>query len=156
LEEAKPIQALVLDTNILISSLVRSKGITRVSVTILLHDENHKAVAPAEVIQELKDHAQDICGKAGITQQNLERALDQLLENVELVPLSVYGSRLQEALQSVRDESDAPFAALALARSPSIIVTYNKRHFDSRRLLRRRVRVLTPVETVGMLYSVRD
>ena len=113
-------------------------------------------MAPAEVIQELKDHAQDICSKAGIRQQHLQRALDQLLQNVELVPLSVYSSKLHEALQYVRVESDAPFAALALARSPSMIVTYNRRHFNSRRLLHRGVRVLTPVETIGILYSVRD
>lgn len=113
-------------------------------------------VAPGEVIEELKGHAQDICSKAGITQQHLEKALDQLFENVELVPLSVYGSKLHEALQSVRDDSDAPFAALALAKSPSIVVTYNKRHFDSRRLLRHRVRVLTPVEAIGILSSVRN
>jgi predicted nucleic acid-binding protein len=131
--------------------LVRSEGITRVSVTILLHDENYKVVAPAEIVQELKDHVQDICSKAGIMKQHLEGVLDQLLENIELVPFSVYGSKLREALQCVRDESDVPFAGVALARSPSTIVTYNKRHFNSRRLSRHEVRVLTPVETVDVL-----
>jgi predicted nucleic acid-binding protein len=107
-------------------------------------------VAPAEVIQELKDHTKDICSKAGLTKEHLEKALDQLLEKVELVPFSTYSFELHEALLSVRDQSDAPFAALALARSPSIIVTYNKRHFNSSRLARRGVRVLTPVETVSI------
>lgn len=135
--------------------MVRSEGITRVSVTILLHDENYEVVAPAEVVQELKDHVQDICSKAGITQQHLEGALDQLLENIELVPFSTYDSKLREALQCVRDESDAPFAGVALARSPSTIVTYNRRHFNSKRLSRHEVRVLTPVEAVDLL-RVRD
>jgi predicted nucleic acid-binding protein len=40
-EEAKAIRTLILDTNVLISSWVRSEGITRVSLTILLHDENY-------------------------------------------------------------------------------------------------------------------
>ncbi len=113
-------------------------------------------MAPAEVIQELKDHTQDICSKVAVTKSHLEKALDDLLENVELVSLPAYSGKLHEALRSVRDESDAPFAALALARSPSIILTYNRRHFNSRRLNRRGVRVLTPVETVHALYSVRN
>lgn len=75
-------------------------------------------MAPAELIQELETHTQEICRQAGITQQHLERALDQLLENVELVQLTVYRGKLHDALLFVQDESDAPFAALALARSP--------------------------------------
>jgi predicted nucleic acid-binding protein len=132
----------------LISSLVRSEGITRVNITILLHDATQKVVAPAELIQELRAHTNEFCRKSSITLQHLERALNQLLENVELVQLSAYRSKLHEAVQFVRDESDAPFAALALARSSSIIITYDKRHFNSKRLLRRGVRVLTPVDVV--------
>ncbi len=71
--------------------------------------------------------------------------------NVELASLSSYQNELHEALQFVRDESDAQFAALALLRSPSTIVTYNKRHFNCRRLVRRHVQVLTPVDALREL-----
>ncbi len=145
MEEAKTIHTLVLDTNVLISSLVRSEGITRAALTILLHDESYQVIAPADVVEELRVHAEEICRKAGITQELLEGALDRLLESVKLAPLLSYQSELYKALQFVRDESDAPFAALALARSPSTIITYNKKHFNSRGLLRRGVQVLTPV-----------
>jgi len=150
-EEAKAIRTLILDTNVLISSLVRLEGITRVSLTILLHDENCEVLAPADLVEELRTHAQEICHKASITRSLLEETLDRLLENVELALLSSYRRKLQEALQFVRDESDAPFAALALMRSPSTIITYNKKHFNSRRLLRQQVQVLTPVEALSKL-----
>jgi predicted nucleic acid-binding protein len=150
-EEAKAIRTLILDTNVLISSLVRLEGITRVSLTILLHDENCKVLAPADVIEQLRAHAQEISHKASITRSLLEETLERLLENVQLAPVSSYRNELQEASQLVRDESDAPFAALALVTSPSIIVTYNKRHFNSRGLMRRQVRVLTPVEVLRQL-----
>lgn len=86
---------------------------------------------------------------------HLERALEQLLVDIELIPLMVYGRKLRESMQCVSDESDSPFAALSLARPPSIIVTYNKRHFKSRRLSRHKIRVLTPVETVNAVTMKR-
>jgi len=147
-EEAKTIRTLILDTNVLISSLVRSEGITRASLTILIHDENCEVLAPAEVVEELSTHAQEISHKGNITRSLLEETLERLLEKVQLAPLSSYRNELQEASQFVRDEGDAPFAALALVRSPSIIVTYNKKHFNSKRLMRRQVQVLTPVEVL--------
>ena len=72
MEEAKSIHTLILDTNVLISSFVRSEGITRASLTILLHDERYEIIAPADVVEELRAHAQEICRKAGITQRLLE------------------------------------------------------------------------------------
>ena len=151
MEEAKAIRTLILDTNVLISSLVRSEGITRVSLTILLHDENCEVLAPADVVEELRAHAQEICHKAGFTLPLLEETMDRLFVNVELAPLSSYQNELHEALQFVRDERDAPFAALALLRSPSTIITYNKRRFNSKGLGRLQVQVLTPVEALHEL-----
>lgn len=151
MEEAQPIQTLILDTNVLISSLVRSEGITRASLTILLHREEQEVLVPAEVIQELRAHMKDIAHKARVGRQHLEGAIEQLLARVNSVSAAVYIGYLSESLQYVDDESDAPFVALALAKSPSIIVTYNKRHFKSRLLARRGITVLTPVE-VARLY----
>jgi len=94
-EEAKAIRTLILDTNVLISFLVRSEGITRTSLTILLHDENCKVVAPADIVGELRKHIQEICNKSGIARPLLEEALDRLLENIELAPVSSYENRLR-------------------------------------------------------------
>lgn len=150
-EEAKVIRSLILDTNVLIASLVRSEGITRASLTILIHHENCRVLAQADLVEELKKHSQEICNKAGLTRPLLEDMLAQLLENIDLAPVSLYENKLREALQFVRDDSDAPFAALALRRTPSTIITYNKRRFMLRRLLRGQVQVRTPVEVVREL-----
>ena len=151
MEEAKPIRTLILDTNVLVSSLIREEGITRASLAILLHDENCRISAPADVVEELRKHAQEICNKAGITRSLFEDSLNRLLENVDLAPASAFENQLHAALRFVRDDSDAPFAALALVKSPSIIMTYNKRHFNSRRLSRRRILVRTPAEAIREL-----
>ena len=151
MEEAKTIRTLILDTNVLISSLVRSEGVTRTSLTILLHDENCNVSAPADVVEELKKHIEEICDKSGIARPLLDTALDHLLAHVDLVPASLYENELREGLEFVRDETDAPFAALALMKSPSVIVTYNKKHFNSRRLMQRHVDVRNPVEVVREL-----
>lgn len=135
----------------MISSLVSTEGITRTSLAILLHTDNCEVIAPAELSEELRAHSTEISRKAGLTQQQFEEALDRLLENVELVPLSGYISDLKRALKLVRDETDAPFAALALAKSPSTIITYNKKHFKSRELLRVGVQVLRPAVAVSRL-----
>jgi len=150
-EEAKAIRTLILDTNVVISSLVKSEGITRASLTILLHDENCQVTAPAEVAEELKNHMEEISSRSGIAQPLLEEVLGQLMKKIDLAPASLYENKLDEALRFVRDESDAPFCALALTRSPSTIITYNKKHFNSRRLLQRHVRVRTPVEALREL-----
>jgi len=130
---------------------VSTEGITRTSLAILLHTDNCEVIAPAELSEELRAHSTEISRKAGLTQQQFEEALDRLLENVELVPLSGYISDLKRALKLVRDETDAPFAALALAKSPSTIITYNKKHFKSRELLRVGVQVLRPAVAVSRL-----
>lgn len=110
-------------------------------------------MVPAEVVQELKAHARTISSKAGISDRLVETAIEQLLSRVVPISASTYRNRLPEASQYVRDESDAPFVALALTKSPSIILTYNKKHFVSRRLSRRGVRVLTPVEALQLLTT---
>jgi predicted nucleic acid-binding protein len=92
MEEAKAIRTLILDTNVLISSLVRSEGVTRTSLTILLHNKNCKVLAPSDVVEELRKHAQEIRSKAGIAQPLFEDILDRWLENIELAPPSLMKS----------------------------------------------------------------
>ena len=149
MEEAKAIRTLILAQTF--SSLVRSEGITRSSLTILLHDENIKVLAPSDVVAELRKHAHEIRSKAGIARTLFEDILDRSLENIELIPSSLYEKQLHEALRLVGDESDAPFAALALVRAPSTIMTYNSKHYNLRQLARRGVQVRTPVEAVREL-----
>ena len=107
MEEAKAIRTLILAQTF--SSLVRSEGITRSSLTILLHDENIKVLAPSDVVAELRKHAHEIRSKAGIARTLFEDILDRSLENIELIPSSLYEKQLHEALWLVRDENECSF-----------------------------------------------
>jgi predicted nucleic acid-binding protein len=92
----------------------------------------------------------DIANKTNVRRKHVEAAIEQLLAQVNSVPAAEYMGYLSESLEYVRDEGDAPFVALALAKSPSIIVTYNKKHFKFKPLARRGITVLTPVEAVRL------
>lgn len=103
------------------------------------------------MVEEVRAHSKEISKRAGVATPLLEETLDQLLQNIDLAPLSSYESKLDEALKYVRDESDAPFTALALVRSPSTIVTYNKR-LSIPDDLRGKVQVQTPIEALRELH----
>ena len=122
MEEAKAIHTLILDTNVLISSLIREEGITRTCLTILLHDENCHILTPADVVSELRTRTSEICNKAGIPQPLLQDTLDGLLERIELTPASSYEneSRLltEDAYRSLsfRDDSSYELSKVGLLK----------------------------------------
>ena len=116
MEEARQIRTLVLDTNVLISSLIRSEGTTRVSLTILLHDENCKVLAPADVVEEPRAHAQEIVNKTGISKPLPEETVDRLLQNVELEPISSYRNELHWHFRAKASYCLALFQRISPAR----------------------------------------
>ena len=61
---------------------------------------------------------------------------------------------IRDALGLVSDKNDAPFAGLAIKLRPSIILTYNKRHFSQEGLGKHCVKVLGPGELAEYLDMV--
>jgi hypothetical protein len=54
-------------------------------------------------------------------------------------------------MELVSDDYDSPFAGLAIKNSPSILLTYNKKHFNKDKLGRHGVKLFTPSELVKYL-----
>jgi len=101
---------LVVDTNVLISALIR-KGETR---RILL-DFRFDFVTPAYTISEIRKYKDEICEKAGIDSVEFEYSLEILFRYVKIINPEFYSSYLEEASGLIKDSKDVPFLACALA-----------------------------------------
>lgn len=126
----------LLDTNIIISGLVFTKG-NEHRILRLIEDRRITLVLPETVLME---------AKKVLTEKfpGFERLLDLFLGRIEIenVPLSHILSTLENYVDKVRDSKDTPiYAAIALAR-PDRVVTGDK---TLRRDLRRSSEINTKV-----------
>jgi predicted nucleic acid-binding protein len=103
---------LVVDTNILFSGLIKD-SITR---KILLNPE-YEFYVPDFFLYELKKYEVYLMKKTKLTKNEFKLILDQLLENLYLIPIKEYSEKLTEAKKIIGDidEKDIPFIAVALS-----------------------------------------
>lgn len=104
---------LVIDSNIVISALIASKGKTRE----LIQHPSLELYAPERLESEINKHKELIKEKIGYRGGNPE-ALDPLLariyNQINVVPKKEYESNLEKSKDTLDDPKDAPFLALAL------------------------------------------
>lgn len=114
---------LVVDTNIIVSSLIKG-SVTReilLSADILF-------VVPEWVHIEVKKHQELIAQKAGINQDELIQFTEEIFQVVKTIPFSKYKSHIDEGVNIIGDidKDDAPFIAIALALDADGIWTNDK------------------------------
>ncbi len=117
---------LIIDTNILISSLLKNS-----TTRELLLNESFEFYLPEMVMIELKKYLSYIIQKSGLTEKEIKKILNTLLENLKLVPLDEYEDKMGEAMKimSKIDEKDAQFIAVALSIKNDGIWS-NDKHFE--------------------------
>jgi predicted nucleic acid-binding protein len=105
---------LVLDTNVLISALLKSSA-TR---AILLHP-SFEFFLPEFGLEEIRRHKPELRKRSRLTEDALDLLLSLLLERVTIVPAAVIAPHLKQAERLIgrRDPGDIPFVAAALAIS---------------------------------------
>ena len=103
---------LVLDTNVLISALLKSSA-TR---AILLHP-SFEFFLPEFGLEEIRRHKPELRKRSRLTEDALDLLLSLLLERVAIVPAAVIEPHLKHAERLIgqRDPGDIPFVAAALA-----------------------------------------
>ena len=106
----------VVDTNIIISSLIASSGKTR---EIIFSDEI-KLLAPELLLREIVKHEKEIMRKSGLTRQELKTALTIISTRMEFVPYKEFKKFIKMAKRISPDANDAEFIALALAKNAAI------------------------------------
>lgn len=103
---------LVLDTNVLIASLIKD-SVTR--AILLLPDFEY--LLPEFALEEITRHRPKIARLSGLASEELDLLLSILLESVSVVPSERIVPHLAaaEKLIGASDPDDVPFVALALA-----------------------------------------
>lgn len=117
---------LVIDTNILISALIKD-SITRE----LLLFPSMEFLLPEYALQEIEAHKSHISKQSNLSKDEIDIVLSVLLENICIVPASEimpYLERADKIIGSI-DQSDVPFVALALSIKNDGIWS-NDKHFE--------------------------
>jgi len=134
---------IVVDTNIIFSSLVKVNGLTRFILSSL-KTADLEIVVPEELNSELIKHRETIARKAHTNVKVVDFFIDEIMDGIEEVGKGDYEPFLEKAKGLVNDETDAPFAALAIEFSPSIILTRNIKDYDVKGLEKEGVVVRVP------------
>jgi len=149
---------LVIDTNVIISAMVKEAGFTRRA--LLLLTTLHPAFAPRIAVEEIRSKTDYLARRKGLNPEKQQLLLATLLQGIEIVGENAYTRYLEEARRLVRDPADSDFAALALKlteeHGEAIIITYNKRDYIVERLAEKGVKVLTPREALARTARMLD
>ncbi len=139
-------QAIVLDTNIIISSLIKPGGLTR--RVILLLEDQADFYAPKVLLEELAEKTEYLARRKGISPTEQRRLLVLLLSGVRTIESNVIKPFVRMALKYVRDPDDAAFVASALYLQRTykdvIILTWNISDYIKDDLEGMKIKVLTP------------
>ena len=144
-------KSMIINSNILFSSLIKEEGFTRAVLLFLKDNEKIKFLIPMIVVSEFKLHVGEIARKSRLSIKDVILSSDKLLENVEKINESELEEEIKEGIKYVRDENDTPFVAVALKYRPSYILTYNKKDYKTERLKKVDVLVVAPKEALDLL-----
>ncbi len=125
---------LVLDTNILVASLIKDSS-TR---SLLLHPL-FEFFLPEYSLEEIRKHIPTIVEKSGLSRAEINVLLNLLVENISIVTAEKIQPFLKEAHRIIGhiDENDVPFIALALALAiPNDGVWTNDKHFQQQKVVK--------------------
>ena len=152
-ERATGRPAIVLDTNIIISSIIKPGGFTR-RVLLLLEDQAN-LYAPKALLEELAKKTEYLAQRKGVSPQEQKYLLALLLSSVQTIDSDAIRPLIKTALRYARDPDDAPFVALALyllmIYKDVIILTWNISDYKREDLERLKIKVLTPRDVIVLL-----
>ena len=133
---------LVLDTNVIISALVK-KGIIR---EFILKNILFEFITPAYTLGEINKHKSEICNKGDITEQEFYQLLDLLFRYIMIINPSIYSANISEAAGIIGniDKEDIPFIAVALTFNCPVWT--DDKHFK----MQDRVKILTTKDILNL------
>jgi putative PIN family toxin of toxin-antitoxin system len=122
---------LVVDTNIVVSALIRDSATRKI-----LLDPRISAYVPEHFLGEIEEHRDHIIRKSGLNEKELETILDSVISRLTIVPTEDFLEFMSKAFNVMKgiDEDDAPFIALAISFENDGIWT-NDEHFARQRLV---------------------
>mgnify|MGYP006282674547 CR=1 FL=1 len=118
---------LVLDTNIIISALIRD-GITR----RIIFSPFIECIIPEHSLKEISKYEKLICEKAKLNNRDFKLILTIIFKKVKIIQKKEYKDKIEKAKTMIKDIEDTPFIALYLASKADGIWT-NDKDFKSRK-----------------------
>ena len=118
---------LVIDTSILISSLIKNSVTREILLSPFLN-----FFLPEYALEEIEAHKKKISRLSGLTLDEIDILLNLLLENISIIPAQTIKLHLEEAERIIGgiDPKDIPFVALSLAIENDGIWSSDK-HFET-------------------------
>lgn len=109
---------LILDSNILISALIKDSKTREIIVKA-----DQRFLIPEMVIEEVRKYKNLIIEKSGMGEEEYNQLLEKLLSYIELIPTELIEKNIEEALKIMRDidKKDTVFIAATLSYSDSKI-----------------------------------
>ena len=144
--------AIVLDTNVVISSLIKPGGFTR--RVILLLEDQADLYAPKTLLEELTKKTEYLARKKRVSHNEQKHLFTLLFSSVRTIESDTIKPLIKAALKYVQDPDDAPFVALALylrrIYENVIILTWNTSDYKRENLERLKIKVLTPRDVITL------
>ena len=133
---------LIIDTNILISSLLKDS-----TTRELLLNESFDFYLPEIVLSEVNKYLPYIVQKSDLNEKEIKKILNTLLNNLILVPIKEYEKFMEEGMKIIGeiDEKDVQFIALALSIDIDGIWT-NDKHFEKQE----KIKIFKTIDLVNL------
>jgi len=103
---------IVIDSNIVISALISSNGITR----YLIMSDSVELIAPEFLLGEIEKHKAEAIAKSKVSGGEFEIALSIISSRITFSPKEEFGLFLKKAESICPDPKDTEFFALALSK----------------------------------------
>lgn len=123
---------LVIDTNIIISALIR-EGISRKMILF----PGIMLVTPEITFNEIKNHIDIIATKSKLPKDDIQQILNILRKNIKTIPETRWWNHFDQAKNAIgeKDPKDVPFIAVALALTVDGIWS-NDKDFESQSMFK--------------------
>ncbi len=158
--KSKTKKIVVIDANVIISSLISKEGVTQAMLSLLLSLREIKVIIPALIKEEVLRHVHLVSKKSGVSLQTLKKVLSGLFSKMDEIDECKCATKDIEFYKNfVKDESDTSLVIVAYAYKPCFILTYNKSDFRKDKLEREGIHVVTPkemLEVLGMEVAVKS
>ena len=137
---------IIIDTNILISSLLKDSTTRKI-----LLNESLNFYLPEIVLSEVNKYLPYIIKKSRLSEVEIKIILNTLLENLILVPIDEYGKKIKEGMKIIGniDEKDVQFIALALSIENDGIWP-NDKHFKEQQ----KIKIFKTIDILKFLEEI--
>ena len=103
---------LVIDTNCIISSLIKNGWSRRIIVSPAI-----TFITPEFTLKEIRNHKDLITKKTHLSDEEFFLLMELLFTNIEIIPSQEYNQYFSKAARYIEDPEDIPFVALFFSKT---------------------------------------